>query len=255
MNFLIPLIALILVGCTSSRPSTLSLDVIDDFSGMSIESVMDSVRSHVPPDSFRAIGTMAMKSPLYSGPELRSEILHRRSDSLLMIFSVRGLGFEAGRLLVTHDSIFVYDRISKQVSVADSSHPVFLPIMRVNHAIESLLGYVHPTPSDDLQLEITPNQLIFTDTLLHRTYTINTDYWRTMSIVQHDDLGSLVEGLYYNDFFQVGNFYFPRQVIYRNLPTETSVILSYNQIMINEPLKPMLFNLPHDVNRISYSNQ
>ena len=96
----------------------MSVDTSIDLSEMTLASVIDSIRSHIPPDSFMAVGSMAMKSPLYTGPELRSEILHRRSDSLLMIFSLKGLGLEAGRLLVTQDSLFLYSRVSSKYSPA-----------------------------------------------------------------------------------------------------------------------------------------
>jgi len=255
MKPVIPLILLIMIGCTSSRPSNITVDNFKDLSLISMESVLDSVWSHIPPDSFMAVGNMAMKSPLYSGPEVRAEILHRRSDSLMMIFSIRGLGFEAGRLLVTQDSIFLYDRVSKQVSVADTSHPVFLPILQVDNAIESLLGYVYPIASDALDLEFASGQMILKNPLLHRSYSVNTDYWRITSVLQHDDSESLVEGLYYNDYFKVGEIYYPRRVVYRNLHTETSIILTYSRITIDEPLKPLNFDLPKDVRRISYSDQ
>ncbi|MCY4001659.1 MAG: DUF4292 domain-containing protein [Bacteroidetes bacterium] len=251
MRILLSFLLLILIGCTSTRSTVVE---IDDPSDLTIRSVIDQLWEHTPPDSLIAVGDLALKSPLYSGPKVRAEILHRRADSLLMIFRAPVFGFEAARLLVTQDSLFMYDRLRKHIFVADTTHPVFLRILRVQNAMEYLLGYMRPTNPHDLKLLSDPNGIILEDSLMNRSYTIDPTYWRIVHFAQRDHLGSLVEAYYYNDFFQVGDTYFPQQIIYRNLPEQTNIILSYNQILIDPPMKPLGFNLPSDVQRFEYKD-
>jgi len=252
MRTLISLILLVLIGCTSTRTALVEVEDAVDPSELTIRSVISKVWEHTPPDSLIAIGDLAMKSPLYTGPEVRAEILHRRADTLLMIFRVPVLGFEAARLLVTQDSLFMYNRIAKQVFVADTTHPVFLRIFRSRHAMAYLFGYVRPTDPYGMKLELSQNGLILEDSLLNRSYTIDPQYWRVVHFAQRDDMGALIEGFYYNDFFQVGDTYFPRQIIYRNVPEQTNVILTYNRILVDPPLKPMGFHLPKDIQHFEF---
>ena len=251
MRSLVSFLLLILIGCTSTRSMVVE---VTNPAELTIRSIMDNLWEHTPPDSLIAVGDLALKSPLYSGPEVRAEIVHRRADSLLMIFRAPVFGFEAARVLVTQDSLFMYDRIAKHIFVADTTHPVFLRILRVQNAMEYLLGYMRPTNPHGLKLLSSPNGIILEDSLMNRSYTIDPTYWRIVHLAQRDHLGSLVEAYYYNDFFQVGDAYFPRQVIYRNLPDETNVILSYNRILVDPPLNPLGFHLPSDVQRFEYKD-
>lgn len=246
MRVAIILIVLIIAGCASSRPA---LDRIDPVMVYEVESVMDSVWAHTLPMSLQARGDLSMKTPLYSGT-LTAEILHRRADSLLMVFRVRGLNIEGGRLLVTQDSLFFYDRFAQTLRIAGSSHPALPALFSVQNAIEQMLGYVRPIRGTPLQLTSTQDGLVLTDSLMHRTYTVDPEYWRTVQMVQHDTSGVLLEALYFNDFFAVGEKFFPRQIIYRNPAMSTNAILYYRSLSVNEPIAPMSLDLPSDVNRV-----
>lgn len=247
MRVAIILIVLIIAGCASSRPA---LDRIDPVTVYEVKSVMDSVWAHTLPTSLQARGDLSMKTPLYSGT-LTAEISHRRADSLLMIFRVRGLNIEGGRLLVTQDSLFFYDRFAQTLRIAGSSHPALPALFSVQNAIEQMLGYVRPIRGTPLQLKPTQDGLVLTDSLMHRTYTVDPEHWRTVQMVQHDTSGVLLmEALYFNDFFAVDEKFFPRQIIYRNPAMSTNAILYYRSLSINEPITSMSLGLPNDVNRV-----
>ncbi len=240
------LIVLIITGCAGSRPA---LDRIDPVEAYEVESVMDSVWAHALPISLKARGDLSMKTPLYSGT-LTAEIAHRRADSLLMVFRVRGLSIEGGRLLVTQDSLFFYDRFAQTLRIADSRHPALPALFSVQNATEQMLGYVRPIPGTPLQLESTQDGLVLTDSLVHRTYTVDPEYWRTVQMTQYDASGTLIEALYFSDFFAVGEEFFPRQIIYRNPAMNTNAILYYQSLSINEPITSMSLDLPGGVNRV-----
>ena len=246
MRIVIPLILLLVGGCVSSRPPLAPVDSENVI--YEIESVMDSLWSHPLPTSLKAEAQLSMKTPLYSGPTMKAEISHRRADSLLIVF--RFLGTEGGRLLVTQDSLFFYNRLTKTLSEGDSSHPALPPLLKVDHAIEQMLGFVRPANQTDLQLRSTRDGLVLEAPLLHRTYMIDPEYWRIVHVAQKDASGTLMEALYFNDFFTIDEFYVPRQVIYRNPSQNTNVILSYRSLSVNEPVAPMSLNLPDNVERV-----
>ncbi|MXX96101.1 MAG: DUF4292 domain-containing protein [Rhodothermaceae bacterium] len=246
MRVTVILIVLIIAGCASSRPA---LDRIDPATIYEVESVLDSVWAHSLPTSLQARGDLSMKTPLYSGT-VTAEISHRRADSLLMVFRVRGLNIEGGRLLVTQDSLFFYDRFAQTLGIAGSGHPALPALFSVQNAIEQMLGYVRPIRGTPLQLKSTQDGLVLTDSLMHRTYTVDPEHWRTVQMVQHDASGTLMEALYFNDFFAVGEEFFPRQIIYRNPAISTNAILYYRSLLIDEPIASMSLDLPNDVNRV-----
>ena len=238
--------ALMIAGCASSRPSPPPTDCENTV--LEISSVMDSIWAHPLPTSVRANGNLSMKTPLYSGPTMNTEISHRKADSLLMVF--RLFGVEAGRMLITQDSIFLYDRFRKTLNTGSSNHAYLPALLSIDHAMEQMLGLVRPVDQTGLQLKTTHSGLILEDSLLLRTYTIDPEYWRIIHMAQMDTSGTLIDALYFNDFFSLGESYFPRQVIYRNPNQKMNVIMSYRFLSVNDPITSMSLNLPADVERV-----
>jgi len=236
---------LIIAGCAGSRPSSVPTD--SETTVYEINSVMDSIWMHPLPTSIKAEGSLSMKTPLYTGPTMRAEITHRRADSLLMVFRLYGI--EGGRMLITRDSLFFYDRLTKTLSARSSNHPALPPLLRIDHALEQMLGLIRPSDQTDLQLKITSDGVVLEDSLLRRAYTIDPEYWRIVHVAQMDTSGNLLDALYYSDFFSVDRFYFPRRVIYRNPAQDINIILSYRSITVNTPVSPMSLNLPEDIAR------
>ena len=246
MRVYIPLAVLIIGGCASSRPPAALID--SENIVYEIGSVMDSIWAHTLPASLRAEGNLSMKTPLYSGPAMKAEISHRKGDSLLIVF--RLFGVEGGKLLVTGDSLFFYDRLTKTLHTGESSHSALPPVLRVDRAMEQMLGFVHPASQAGLQLKSTRDGLTLEDSRLRRTYVIDPEYWRIVHVTQKDASGNLVEAFHYSNFFSVGEFHVPRQVIYRNSAQNTSVILTYRSVSVNESVTPMSLHLPSDVKRV-----
>ncbi len=215
-----------------------------------VESVIDSVWMHMVPASLQAKGKLAMKTPLYSGT-LIAEISHRSADSLLMIFRIQGLGIEGGRLLVTPDSLFFYDRFSQTLSVASSNHSALPGFFTVQNALEQMLGFVRPPQGTDLKMTSTRDGLVFEDSLLYRTYIVDPNYWRVVHMTQEDSSGTPVETFHYKNFFDVNGTYFPRRVIYRNPVQNTNAILSYRSLSINDSIPSMSLDLPSDIKRVA----
>ncbi len=240
------LILLILAGCSSLRPAP---DPVTPVAVYEVKSVMDSLWAQTLPTSLQARGNLSMKTPLYSGT-LTAEISHRKADSLFMIFRVRGLNLEAGRLLVTQDSLFFYDRFAQTLRTAGSSHSALPALFSVQNAMEQMLGYVRPIRGTPLQMKSTQDGLILTDSLIHRTYTVNPENWRTTQVMQYDMSNSLVEALYFKDFFAVDAEVVPRQIIYRNPTMSMNAILYYGSLSLNEPIASLSLDLPDDINRV-----
>lgn len=239
-------IVLIIAGCAGSRPSP---DPINPIKSYEMDSVMDSIWSPTLPTTLKARADLSMKTPLYSGTMV-AEISHRLADSLLIIFRLRGLGIEGGRLLVTRDSLFFYERFSKTLRVADSNHPALPALFSVQNALEKMLGYVRPLQSPSLQLAPTEEGLLITDPDLSRAYTIDPVHWRTIQMTQKDASGKIVEAFYFSNYFEIGDGYFPRQIIYRNPSMDMNAILNYSSLSVNEPISSMSLALPDEVTRV-----
>lgn len=240
--------ALAAAGCAGTRTSV--VDPVDVPNIYEAATVLDSIWAHPVPTSIKAQAQLSMDTPIHSGT-MMADISHRRGDSLLMAFTVRGLGIEVGRALITQDSIFFYDRLKQSLRTADSNYPAIPAIFTVQNAIENMLGLVRPTRQLHLQLDQVTDHIVLTDTLQSRAYTIDPALWRIIHVEQRDSTDTLIESLYFSDFFTVGEMQFPRRVVYRNPASDINAILHYRSIQINEPIISTSLNLPDGVSRIS----
>ena len=251
MRIWLLLIGLVIAGCRASAPILVPIVPVEF---TEIESALDSVWSHSIPTSLKAKAVLVMKNPLYSGT-LNAEIELRRADSLRIIFRVRGLGIEGGRILITPDSIFFYNRFTQTLHVASSSYPALPGFLNVGHAMEQMLGLVRPSRQTPLSLRSMTDELALEDSLSRITYTVDPEYWRVIHVAHKDTLGRLLESLYFNDFIPVNQAYFPREVIYRNPILDTSAILNYRMISTGEPIASMSLDLPRDVIRLEIPSE
>ncbi|MXY08177.1 MAG: DUF4292 domain-containing protein [Rhodothermaceae bacterium] len=240
--------ALVVAGCAGTRTSVEAPANVPDL--YEAAAVLDSIWAHPVPTSIKAQVQLSMDTPIHSGT-MMADISHRRGDSLLMAFTVRGLGIEVGRALVTQDSIFFYDRLAQSLHTADSNYPAIPAIFTVQDAIENLLGLIRPAHQSHTQLEQILDRLVLTDTLQNKAYTVDPALWRIIHAEQRDSSDTLTESLYFSDFFTVGEMQFPRRVVYRNPAADINAILHYRSIQINEPIVSMSLNLPSGVSRVS----
>jgi len=240
--------ALAAAGCAGTRTSVVDPVNVPNLYEPSV--VLDSIWAHPVPSSIKARVQLSMDTPIHSGTMV-ADISHRRRDSLLMAFTVRGLGIEVGRALVTRDSIFFYDRLAQSLHTADSNYPAIPAIFTVQDAIENMLGLIRPMHQSHMQLEQLSDRLVLMDTLQNKAYTVDPALWRIIHAEQRDSTDSLIESLYFSDFFTVGEMQFPQRVVYRNPASDINAILHYRSIEINEPIVSMSLNLPSGVTRVS----
>lgn len=240
--------ALTAAGCAGTRTSV--VDSVNVPNLHEVATVLDSIWAFPVPVSIKAQGQLSMDTPIHSGT-MMADISHRRGDSLLMAFTVRGLGIEVGRALITRDSIFFYNRLAQSLHTADSNYPAIPAIFTVQNAIENMLGLIRPIHQSHIQLEQISDRLVLTDTLQNKAYTIDPALWRIIHVEQRDSTDALIESLYFSDFFTVGEMQFPRRVVYRNPASDINAILHYRSIQINEPIVSMSLNLPSGVSRVS----
>lgn len=245
MRTILFLIGFGFAGCTAPRP--ISVLPSPNLS-MEAHSVIDSVRAHVPPNSMQISAVLSLKTPLYSGT-LNAEVSHRRADSLMMIFRVPGLGFEGGKLLVTPDSFFFYNRLTQTLHIGESNHPALPALFTVENAIGNLLGFVRPVHRSNMKMIPTKDGLVLTDSVARKIYTISPEIWRVTHVAHQDHS----EALYMDEFFPVDGTHFPRKVIYRNSDMNTNAILIYKSITVNESITSMSLDLPSGTERMPLS--
>ena len=107
-------LALTVAGCSTTRPAATVMP--DRFPNHSESEILENLRSALPDSlvALRAEATISIVSPVYSGTAT-ARIEHRRGDSLFVSLSGTALRIEAGRLLLTRDSLFYYDRLQNRL--------------------------------------------------------------------------------------------------------------------------------------------
>ena len=201
--------------------------------------------------SLRAEAALSIRSPFYSGTAT-ARIAHRRGDSLLVTLFGTMLRIEAGRLLITPDSVFFYNRLqnrlyygplsalSQGLQTALLDGPVF----------ERLLGVVTP-PDRGMALYPDSARVHYhlEDSALH--YIIVPGLWRTASYTHREPDGDLIEALAFTEFEAVSSVYFPRRIVMRRPRERTNISLHYSEMQLNPPSLSLLLGVAQDAERVN----
>lgn len=102
------LLGLLWSSCTAKKKL---VDPVDEFTGLTSEAALNAIMDEeIDFQTFNTSANLDIDSPVYSiGANSKIRII---KDSLIWI-SVSKLGFEAGRALMTKDSVFAMERIQK----------------------------------------------------------------------------------------------------------------------------------------------
>ena len=250
---LLAALAVLAAGC-SSGPLVTDAPEAETPSGYpnhSLEEILASVEASVAPvasvasdGDLRIEGEDGSQSATFS---LRA----RLADSLTVV--VRGpLGIEGGRGLVTPDSFYAADRISRQflfgpVEAADRYVPGAGSSERMARAVLGLL-----VPEADVPWTLSAvdgaYRLVARLGAGVREYTVDPGLWRVVRVREFDAEGRSAGSQTAEAFDTVEGVVFPRRV--RLDGGGTSVEVEHRRLVVNPPDLRLRFERPEDYERI-----
>lgn len=230
-------IALILLagGCARTRPiPVLDTSLPAGFPQHRAEQIQQNIL-HATDTllSYRAKASFSVTSPERSG-RFSADLRNRRGDSLYMSISP-GLGIEAARVLVTPDSVYLYDRIKSELMVGPLSRVGDLLAIPVSSEdlFRNLLGIVAPEANEKWRVEADSAHYYLRNQTNTRVYVIDPALWRVIRYTEFASSGEISEERIFSDYDVFNGVYLPRRIVFRR-PLENSVAsLYYRDLDLN----------------------
>ena len=244
-------LSLMLTGCAATRPA--AVGTADRFPNHTESEIRSLLRSAVADSltSLRAEAALSISSPFYSGTAT-AQIAHRRGDSLRVTLYGTALRIEAGRLLMTPDSVFFYDRLQSRLYYGPlSALSERLPTALLDGPVfERLLGVMAPPgPGMALSADSARAHYHLEDSALH--LIIVPGLWRTASYTRREPGGDLIEALAFTEFEAADGVYFPRRIVMRRPRERTNVSLHYSEMQLNPPSLSLSIGAIQDAERVN----
>lgn len=230
------LLVLVLVsGCARTRPfAPVEAELPASFPDHSLVQITGQIAAATEAlTGLRARAAISIASPDRNG-RFSAEIRERRQDSLYMSISP-GLGIEAIRVLVTPDSVFVYDRIDNRVTYGSSQEAAsLLPVPISGDALfQNIAGHVVPQVEPDWTVRAIDRHYLLESPSGMEYYTVDPALWRVVRYEVRSADGTVVEDRRFDDFVNVEGFLLPSRLEFHLPLQETTVILSYRQLEPN----------------------
>jgi hypothetical protein len=244
-------LTLFALGCRTTRPAV-EPPPADRFPNHTMDEVRLALASAQPiaVAAYRAETALSLRSPAQSG-SFSAEIRHRANDSLLISVSP-GFGIVAVRALITPDSVFIHDRINKELAFGSvEAVGKFLPLPTDPSVMyQAMLGSLEPDSSVDWQLSSAGAYYRLADPAGRRAYTIDPQHWRVVRYEERDGAGGLVEERTFSEFERYTTAYLPRRLTFRRPADDTAAILYYRSITLNPPDLEFDFRIGSSVRRV-----
>ena len=163
-------------------------------------------------DTLYATAEVSVTSPDESG-RFSARISYRKADSMLV--RVRfPLGIEGARVLVTSDSVYVYDRIEKVlISGTPERMSAVLPVaVAGTDLVELATGFILPDPGVDWSLRWDSLRYELRHPDGSERYLIDTETWRVVHAEYRNGDGNITEQRWYLSFAELGGVVIPRRV-------------------------------------------
>ncbi len=201
---------------------------------------------------YESESALAVKSPKQSG-SFSASISHKKNDSLQISISP-GLGIVAVKVLITPDSIYVHDRINKELGIGtldDMQRMLPLPTDPTS-LYGAMLGLWMPESSVLWELTAEKGYYILKEPGNRRTMFIDPIFWRIARYVENDAQGVLVEERTFAEFEDYDGIYLPRRLTFRRPGDDTSASLYHRKLTINPTALAFDFNVSSSVKRVNF---
>lgn len=243
--------SLALAGCRGPR-STAIEPAESGFPFHSLDQIQTALAGARPATihAYRAETALSVRSPIQSG-SFSADIIHRENDSLLISVSP-GFGIVAVRALITPDSVFVHDRINRELTYGSILEVgQFLPLPTDPAGLyQAMLGLLSPASSVSWNLSHASGLYILKAPDGRLTYTIDPAAWRVVRYEERNGDGGLVEERTFSEFERYTDGYLPRRLTFRRPEDDTAASLYYRKLTLNPPDLRFDFSVAGSVRRI-----
>lgn len=224
-----------LLGCSGPAATTAPGVMPEAFPNHSADDIRTAIQR--PTDSLRSFAADARVSVRSPGQSrsFNADVRQRRADSLFMRFTL--FGMEGGRMLLTPDSVFFYDRRKSTLRVGPIAQARrFLPApVASDEVFANMLGLVAPDPGTDWQVEADSTVYLLTDPTGRRQWTVDPSYWRVVRYVERAVDGRVLEKRQFSNFRRVEGVVVPHKVVFRRPADDLMAQINYENIRLNPP--------------------
>ena len=222
-----------LLGCAGSSETTAPGALPSAFPNHSAPEIRTAIQS--PTDTlerFSADARVTVRTP-DKNRSFNADIRQQRADSLFMRFSL--FGFEGGRMLMTPDSVFIYDSRKQTLRVGPiADAQAFLPApVASGEVFANLLGLVAPDNGTDWTVTADSSHYYLVNADETRRWTVDPRRWRVVQYKRRTPDGDVLEVRNFSDFKPVQGFSLPHSVTFRRPVDDASARLDYRSIALN----------------------
>ena len=188
-----------------------------------------------PTDSvqrYTADARVTVRSP-QQNRSFNADVRQQRSDSLFMRFSL--FGMEGGRMLLTPDSAFFYNKRNQTLRVgplAEARQLLPAPVAS-NQVFANMLGLVAPDDHTTWTVEADSTRYYLTDPSGQRRWIVDPTRWRVVRYTEEASDGTVLEKRRFSDFRTVGGIVLPHTVVFRRPSENLMARIEYEDIRLN----------------------
>ncbi|MEM6265387.1 MAG: DUF4292 domain-containing protein [Bacteroidota bacterium] len=177
------------------------------------------------------------------------------NDSLIWI-SVRVLGFEGVRVLITEDSVYVLNRQDKTLTVSDyrAVNDFLGQKANISKAQDLILGNLLVIPEEVTVVERRANPRVYKGRASGTdfAYEINTEINKLVEVRVRNEILQQNSRLQYTDFEFLGRQRVPKAGnIKVTAPTEATLMFKHSKMQLDNDKVTFKFNVPGSYERIS----
>ncbi len=219
-------------GCASSRTATGP----SAREALSAEEVVRRVRAQArtPHQAFVLEADLSLRSPAFTG-SVRAHIVHRRQDSLFVSLTATALRIEAGRLLATRDSFFLYDRVQRRLVYGHwiQASELIPDLFAVTDAFASLLGLITPAADGSWTLDQAGPEVVITSDDADERYLIDPARWRVLMRERRAPDGEILESVRYADYQVADGVSYPGRLIFQQPSAGIVLAATYRSLTMD----------------------
>jgi len=222
-----------LAGCGGPAATTAPGVMPSAFPNHSAEQIRAAIiRPTDSLQSFAADARVSVRSP-QQNRSFNADVRQRRADSLFMRFTL--FGMEGGRMLLTPDSVFFYDRRRSTLRVGPITEARrLLPApVASDEVFANMLGFIAPDPGTAWSVTADSSLYQLTDPSGRRQWTVDPSRWRPVHYVEKAPDGSVVESRKFSNFRLVDGVVVPHTVVFRRPPDDMMAQINYENIRLN----------------------
>ena len=222
-----------LVGCAGSSETTAPGVLPSAFPNHSAQEIRTEIQR--PSDTlqrFSAEARVTVRTP-DKNRSFNADIRQQRADSLFMRFSL--FGFEGGRMLMTPDSVFLYDSRAQTLRVGPlADAQAFFPApVASGEVFANLLGLIAPDDNTDWTVTADSAHYYLSNENETRRWTVDPRRWRVVQYKRRTPEGEVLEVRNFSTFKSVQGIALPHAVTFRRPVDDASARLDYRSIALN----------------------